>query len=148
MSGSSCRALDLFEMLKRQPHRAQFTGGLEAARLKDWYIDLLVSLNPQSMFFAYDTPDDYEPLVDAGRRLQRAGFFIYSRKLYCYILIGYPRDTFENAEARCWQAVDAGFIPFAMLYRDHQGKFDRTWRHLQRSWCRPAAVMSQIQSRG
>jgi len=138
----------VFEMLKRQPHRAQFTGGLEAAQLQDWHVDLLEELNPQSIFFAYDTEDDYEPLVDAGWRLQRAGFFIYSRKLYCYVLVGYPRDTFEAAESRCWQTVDAGFIPFAMLYRDHQGKFDRTWRRFQRSWCRPAAIMSQIQDRG
>jgi len=132
-------------MLKRQPKRAQFTGGLEATRLEDWHVDLLVDLNPQSIFFAYDMPDDYEPLMEAGKKLQRAGFFINSRKLYCYVLIGYPGDTFEAADRRCWQAVEAGFIPFAMLYRDHQGYFDLTWRKFQRTWCRPAAVMSKIQ---
>lgn len=138
----------VFKMLKRQKHRAQFTGGLEAARLQDWYVDLLVDLNPERIFFAYDTPNDLEPLVEAGRRLQQTKLSIRSRQLYCYVLIGYPHDTFEAAEARCWQTVEAGFIPFAMLYRDHQGKFDCTWRRLQRSWCRPAAIMSQIQGRG
>lgn len=138
----------VFEMLKRQPHRAIFSGGLEAKRLEDWHVDLLANLNPKQIFFAYDMPNDLDPLIRAGRMLQEVGFSINSRQLYCYVLIGYPGDTFEAAESRCWQAVEAGFIPFTMLYRDHQGKFDRTWRRLQRSWCRPAAVMSQIQGRG
>lgn len=137
----------VFEMLKRQPRRVQFTGGLEAARLKDWHVELLVDLNPQSMFFAYDTPDDYEPLLEAGKKLTSAGLTMQSRKVYAYVLIGYPKDSFEDAEHRLWQTVDAGFVPFAMLYRDSEGAYDRAWRRLQRSWCRPAAIMSQTKER-
>jgi hypothetical protein len=59
---------------------------------------LLKEVKSQEIFFAYDTPDDYEPLVQAGKRLDEAGFPIQSRKKYAYVLIGYPRDTFEKAE--------------------------------------------------
>jgi len=59
----------VFSMLKKQPKRAQFTGGLEAARLRDWHIELLRDLKPKQMFFAYDEPDDWEPLVEAARKL-------------------------------------------------------------------------------
>ena len=44
----------VFAMLKRQPTQAQLTGGLEAARLKDWHVHLLADLRPKQMFFAYD----------------------------------------------------------------------------------------------
>ena len=50
------------------------------------------------MYFAYDTPDDYEPLVEAGRLLQAGGFERKSHKACCYVLIGYWGDTMEAAE--------------------------------------------------
>jgi len=64
----------VFDMLKRQPERAMLTGGLEAAQLcrKPWVVDLLREARVERMYFAYDTPDDYEPLVQAGKLL-RAG---------------------------------------------------------------------------
>ena len=64
----------VFAMLKRQKHRAEFTGGLEAKRLKPWHCELLADLKPQQMFFAYDTPDDWEPLVEASKILDEHGF--------------------------------------------------------------------------
>lgn len=36
----------VFAMLARQPERVKFAGGLEAARLEDWHVDLLVGLRP------------------------------------------------------------------------------------------------------
>jgi len=63
-----------FEMLSRQRHKAQFTGGLEAKLLEPWHVDLLAKLKPEQMFFAYDTPDDYEPLRAAADILREAGF--------------------------------------------------------------------------
>jgi hypothetical protein len=38
--------------------------------------------------------------------------------------------------------LKAGFIPFAMLYRDKNGSTDYKWRVFQRSWARPAAIIS------
>jgi hypothetical protein len=54
---------EVFEMLKKQHETPVFTGGLEAKLLKSWHVDLLREVKPKRMYFAYDTPDDYDPLV-------------------------------------------------------------------------------------
>lgn len=131
-------------MLKRQPEKPLFTGGLEAKLLKAWHVDLLCEAKAQRMYFAYDTPDDYEPLVAAGKLLTDAGFTRTSRRVYCYVLIGYEGDTIDNAEERLWAAWDAGFAPFAMLYRDEAGDVNRDWRTFQREWVRPQIVFSKV----
>ena len=135
----------VFAMLKRQKYgRPMFTGGLEAARLKDWHVDLLRDLRPKEIFFAYDTPDDYEPLVEAGKKLLKAGFITATGKpshvLRAYVLIGYPGDTFDKAERRLNDTIKAGFMPMAMLYRDEKGQVSIEWARFQRFWARPATV--------
>lgn len=134
----------VFAMLKRQPRRAEFTGGLEAARLQDWHVDLLEDLRPEQMFFAYDTPDDLEPLREAGRKLLAAGFHTTTGKpshaLRAYVLIGQPGDSFEGAEKRLRDTLAAGFLPMAMLYRDRTGHRISGWAKFQRLWARPALV--------
>ena len=136
----------VFKMLKAQKGGKEFTGGLEAARLKDWHIDLLADLKPKQIFFAYDTSDDYEPLVEAGKKLQRAGLG-GGRRNRCFVLIGFPSDTFVEAEKRLWQTVDAGFFPMAMLYRDKLNRTEPAWRKLQRPWARPASIYAMIKAR-
>lgn len=137
----------VFAMLKRQKlGRPMLTGGLEAARLKDWHVDLLRDLKPKEIFFAYDTPDDYEPLVDAGKKLLATGFTTTSHSLRAYVLIGYPKDTFEKAEARLLQTIKAGFLPMAMLYRDKEGRVSKEWARFQQFWARPATVNLKIKS--
>lgn len=133
----------VFEMLRRQPERAVFTGGLEAARLQDWHIDEMSRTRIDRMYFAYDTPDDLEPLIDAGKRLQSAGY-TRSHHLYAYVLIGYPDDTMQDAQVRLRQTWNAGFMPYAMLYRDKQGFQSPTWERFQRRWLRPAIVRSRM----
>ena len=121
------------EMLKRQEKRPIFVGGLEAKILQDWHIELLQEVKAQRMYFAYDTPDDHEPLVEAGMRLKRAGV----QGLYAYVLVGYPKDTFELAEARLRQTWRAGFNIFAMTYRDKRGRISRDWSVFKRKWMCP-----------
>lgn len=133
----------VFEMLGRQKHRPVFSGGLEAKLLKPWHVGLLVQVKPQEMFFAYDTPDDYEPLIEAGKMLKEAGFTLKSRKACCYVLIGYKGDTKEKAEKRLTDTLKAGFMPFAMLYVDRQGKTQPGWDNFQRLWTRPAIIVSR-----
>ena len=128
---------EVFGMLARQPHRPQFTGGLEAALLTPAMAAQLKALKPESLFFAYDTPNDLDPLVEAGRMLIDAGFTKASNTLRCYVLIGYKGDTFEKAQRRMGEVWQAGFMPFAMLYRDKKGKFDKTWRRFQGQWANP-----------
>ncbi|HIT08728.1 MAG TPA: hypothetical protein IAB55_06550 [Candidatus Merdivicinus faecavium] len=134
----------VFEMLKRQPHRPKFTGGLEAKELKPWHCELLKESRPERMYFAYDTPDDYEPLVEAGRMLMEAGFTPQSHVMGCYNLIGYRGDTFDKAQKRLEQTIQAGFMPYAMLYRDEKGQVDREWAKFQREWLRPAIVSKKF----
>lgn len=130
----------VFRMLKRQPHRPKFTGGLEAKELKPWHCELLRESRPERIYFAYDTPDDYEPLVNAGRMLMEAGITPQSHVMACYNLVGYRGDTFDRAERRMEQTIRAGFMPYAMLYRDENGMVDREWAKFQREWLRPALV--------
>jgi len=129
----------VFRMLKQQPQRAEFTGGLDAALLKDWHIDLLVDLKPKQIFFAYDTADDYEPLRDIARRLDNAGLK-QGHVLRCYVLVGFPNDTFEKAESRLQSIVNLRYMPMAMLYRNNNGIYDRKWRQFQREWVNPYIV--------
>ena len=121
-------------MLQKQKERAVFTGGLEARELKDWHCELLRSVKPRRMYFAYDTPDDYEPLVEAGVKLRNAGFSVRSHCMKCYNLVGYKGDTFKKAEDRLIQTIKAGFVPFAMLYRDESGNVSQEWEQFQRVW--------------
>lgn len=135
---------EVFDMLKHQSHRPKFTGGLEAKMLKPWHCELLREAKPERMYFAYDTPDDYEPLVDAGRMLMQAGITPRSHVMSCYNLIGYRGDTFDKAELRLRQTIAAGFMPYAMLYRDQHGQVDKEWEKFQREWLRPALVSHQF----
>lgn len=134
----------VFEMLKRQPHRPKFTGGLEAKKLRPWHCDLLREARAERMYFAYDTPDDYEPLIQAGRMLMDAGISPQSHVMACYNLIGYQGDTFDRAQKRLEQTIQAGFMPYAMLYRDSGGRVDREWSRFQREWLRPAIVSKKF----
>ncbi len=124
----------VFEMLKRQKEKAQFSGGLEAKLLKEWHVNELATLKPRSMFFAYDTPDDLDPLIRAGAMLREAGFKPTNHSIYCYVLIGYPKDTFDKAETRLNQTLDAGFLPYAMLWKNEKGIENKEWRRFQREW--------------
>lgn len=147
----------VFDMLQRQPHRIEFTGGLEARSLKDYQVDLLASLSPRpSMFWAYDPEDTFETLESAARRLDAAGLLNpASHRTRCYVLIGYTAcvsadgepDTFEKAETRLRDMVRLGFTPMAMLYRpegagSENWEPDPAWRAFQRQWVRPAIIHS------
>lgn len=134
----------VFAMLQRQKQRAVFTGGFEARRLKPWHCELLADLKPARMFFAYDTPDDYEPLITAGKLLQQYGFGHKNRTTAAYVLCGYPKDTFDSAEQRMHNTIAAGFMPMAMLYRDKKGARDPEWQRWARLWARPAIIYSKI----
>lgn len=88
-------------MLARQGRRIEFTGGLEAAALEDYQVGLLADMKPRpNCFFAYDPGDPFETLKSAADRLLAAGFTARSHRLRCYVLIGYPKDTFALAESR------------------------------------------------
>ncbi len=130
---------DVFSMLRKQRMPISFLGGLEARILQDWHVDLLSSLTIAQCYLAYDTPDDYEPLVCASKKIFKA-FSPNSHRFLCYILIGYKGDNFEAAEKRCRQVMDLGFVPFAMLYRNEKGRHDQAWIHFQSHWANPMKI--------
>lgn len=133
----------VFDMLKEQKHQVEFTGGLEAARLTSEIADELERLNPKQIFLAYDTPDDLP-------HIERARQYLWERELAgdphhttrVYVLIGYPRDTMDAATNRLNAMLGMGLMPMAMLYRDSDGMTDPEWRKFQRTWARPAIIMS------
>ena len=130
----------VFAMLARQNVAPQFTGGLEAARIKPWHAEELRKLKPKQLFFAYDTPDDLEPLREAGKTMLAAGFTTASHTLRCYVLCGWPQDTPDAAATRMAETMDAGFTPMAMAWRSAAGKRSPEWARFQRQWARPAIV--------
>jgi len=142
-SESHIRAVfDMLHRQKKEGHRVELTGGLEAARLENWHVKLLKDLKPKQMFFAYDTPDAYEPLKIAGKKLLING--IAKSSLRAYVLIGFGKDTFEQATSRLIATYRAGFLPMAMLYRDKKGVRDPEWARFQSSWARPASVSAML----
>ena len=133
----------VFAMLRRQPHPAEFTGGIEAARLREWHVSELCSLRLKQLFLAYDEEADFEHLHRAAGLLRDAGLIRNGSHIArCYVLIGYPGDTEEAAEERCHQVAKLGIMPMAMLYRA-PGIADRpslSWRRLQRQWANPVIL--------
>jgi hypothetical protein len=135
---------EVFEMLKRQPKRPSFTGGLEAKLLTQNMAFRLKELKPESMFFAYDTPNDYDPLVQAGTYLQNAGFVKTNHIARCYVLTGYKGDTFDKAQKRMYEAWNAGFMPFSMLYRGDDGTPNPEWKKFHRLWANPFIIATNL----
>ena len=139
----------VFAMLRQQKNPIEFTGGLEAARLHKSWAYQLRTLRIKQLFFAYDTPDDLEPLQKAGEMLLDAGFTTQSHTLRCYVLCGYKGDTVKAATKRMIQTIDAGFTPMAMLWRRDDGyrNPDFIGRNFQREWARPSVIYGKIKQR-
>jgi hypothetical protein len=139
---SEAHVREVFAMLTRQPQRARFTGGLEAARLQPWHIDLLADLRPETMFFAYDTADDFEPLQRAAGLLRAAGFTAHH--LRCYVLCGWRGDTVGAAEQRLRAVCDLGMDPMAMLFQTGSRERDPEWVRFTKLWSRPASIHAMM----
>jgi len=140
----------VFAMLARQGRQVQFTGGLEALSLTDYHVGLLANLKPRpNCFFAYDPGDPFETLESAARRMIAAGFTACSHRLRCYVLIGYPKDTFTLAEKRLQGMIGIGFTPHAMLWQPETPAAEKhrpapEWRRFQRLWARPAIIHARV----
>ena len=135
----------VFDMLKIQKFgRIMFTGGLEAARLRPWHVEAIAALHPKQVFMAYDTPDDYEPLARAARLFQEAGIRPQSHTLRAYVLVGWPDDTMDKAEARLQSVLALGVMPMAMLWRDDAGRRDPAWIKFVWPWSRAPIAAAKV----
>jgi len=140
----------VFAMLRQydQKQRVTFTGGLEALSLQEYQVELLANLRPKpAMFWAYDPGDEFETLERAARLMLAAGFTAASHRLRVYVLVGFPKDTFEEAEKRLNQMLGIGLTPMAMLWDPETASQERyrpppEWRAFQRRWARPAIIHS------
>lgn len=118
---------------------------IEAKLLTREHVNLISSIKLQQIWCAYDTPDDLEPLIEAGKLLKEANITIKNRKPRCYVLIGYPKDTIEQAKKRMHETILAGFIPFAMYYQGHKYKEPSSdWSKFRHSWTRVPAIMTEV----
>lgn len=137
----------VFDMLSTQKERARFTGGIDPKLFTEWHLGEFERIKADCFFFAYDTKDDIDAVVSATSILKQSSYGqkkMRNHKAQCYVLIGYPDDSFEQAEKRLTFIKDQGLSPMAMLYRDYKtGKTDRLWRQFQRSWARPAAIWAK-----
>lgn len=145
----------VIKMLSRQKRRVEFTGGLQASRLKDWHVDGFTSLTPRPVFFfAYDDPDKCtksppEAMREAAKKMLSAGFTAASHRLRTFVFIGFPQDTFEKADARLREMLRIGFTPYAMLWQPETPSAEKyrpkpEWKKFQRSWARPAIIHGEI----
>jgi hypothetical protein len=148
--------LAVMDMLGRQKNPAVFSGGLEAALLTPWHAEQLVKLRTERLYFAYDTPNDLEPLIAAGKMLREAGFDPFTQKLRAYVLCGWGKgdrgkngeaDTFAAAEKRMRETIEAGFFPYAMLWHNADGKMPTAWRKFQSLWVPQQRVSTQMPRR-
>jgi len=126
----------VFDMLREQPRRCYFNGGLDASFLQPWHVDLFRSIRLGELWFACDTPQGVKRLERASRILRE----IPIAKRRCYVMLGFNGETIREADRRAQQVYDLGFLPFTQLYRDETDTpWPADWRGLARKWSRPAA---------
>ena len=127
------------DMLKRQKHRAVFSGGIQAARLRPWHIDVFSQLKQRPIIWlAYDDPADLDAVSHAISMLTSAG---WSRQtLRVYVLCGFHHDTMPEAEARLRAILCMGADPLAMVFREGLKQEDIAWHKWARQWIRPAIM--------
>jgi hypothetical protein len=128
----------VFQMLSKQK-QIDFTGGFQSSLVTENIADQLRGLHIKSIWLAYDHPNAEKLLQKAVNLLKHFN----RNKLRCYVLVGYKDDTIEKATERLIRAWEIGTLPFAMLYRDAEGKLPPLdWRRFQRQWSRPAIFKS------
>ncbi len=136
----------VFSMLKEEKE-INFSGGLEAMRITAEIVEQLRGLRMKRLYLAYDQKGRFRSVEKAYKMLRK---YFSREQVSCYVLIGYNGDTMDQAEGRLNQILDLGGIPFAMLYRNHEGKYpepELRWRRFQRLWVRPAGMRYKTRER-
>lgn len=101
-------------------------------------------MKPHVAWFAYDEPDDLEPLISAAQTLSKNGL-LKNNVFCCYVLIGYGKDTIDSAEERLVKTAKMGFFPQAMLFNNGEKIKDREyWKRFAREWSNKIIVGSKV----
>jgi hypothetical protein len=85
----------MLEEQKKLHRRTFFTGGLEAALIREWHVTLLKKLRPKEMFFGCDTDEKYQHLREAMKLFKEADYFSHNT-LRAYVLIGYLSENSDK----------------------------------------------------
>lgn len=134
----------VFDMLKNQPHPAEFKGGLDATLIKDWHYELFKSIKIKSLWFACDTDIGLKSLEKVAEMLTH----INRSKKYCYALIGLDKKSLDNDKKRLEHIYNLGFLPFAQLFQGEcRQNYSKEWRQLARTFSRPAATKAYMKGR-
>jgi hypothetical protein len=144
---SAQHIMKVFAMLSEQKERPLFTGGLDSSFLYSDIIYEIKKLKPKRIYFAYDSPEDWTPLVKAARACWRVGFTPASHVVFAYVLIGYPKDTPQNAERRLNEVLKLGITPMAMLWRNETGTSTAEWRKVARRWAKTRFIYMQYRKK-
>lgn len=113
--------------------------------MKPWIVEQLKILKPETAYFAYDTADDYEPLVECSRMLKLAGITNSDRAYSCYVLIGYKGDTFDKARERLDSVLNLDLMPMAMLFDSGEKLTNKLeWKRFQREYANRTIVGSKL----
>lgn len=133
----------VLDMLETQKQPAELTGGIDARLCEPWFAERLGKMRVKILYTAYDHPSHKASVERAIRMLSDAG--LRQRVIGCYVLVGYRGDTLEAARERLEWVFGIGGTPYAMYYRDENGKDTRTseWVKLVRGWIRPAAIFAR-----
>ena len=129
----------VFAMLRTQK-AIEFTGGLDARLMTQDMADDIRGLRLKQLFLACDTDNGLGPLERAISLLQ-----LPRDKVRCYVLLAFG-TTIDQCEERLQKVWHAGAMPFAQLYQppDRLIHYSQDWRHLQRTWNRPAAMKAHM----
>ena len=125
----------VFSMLATQ-RAIRFIGGLDTRLLTDYAIDRIRGLRVYDLWIAADSIGYRKSYLKAIEKLRTAGFS--RKKIRCYVLIGYGKETQGQAEDRLREIYTAGALPFAQYY--DQAANRPAWQLLIRRWSRPAAT--------
>ena len=139
----------VFDMLKRQKHAPKFTGGLEAERLEPWHVEQLLMLKPETLWMAYDSPADWEPLNAAVKLLSEAGIVgpHRTKRTGAYVLMGRRDDSPEAAEKRLKSVINLGIKTQAMLFdngRECKPEDMNRWWDLRKKYTDARSVGAMI----
>lgn len=137
----------VFIMLMSQKH-VRFSGGLDSTMFHQWHAEELGKMNLDYVYFACDTPGSMEPLAYVSTMLPSPEFHRNQKR--CYVLVGFSGESISASLRRLERVWELGFLPFAMLYRDEDGKplsKDPEWEAFQRYWTRPALFAPEMRKK-
>lgn len=137
----------VMEMLSTQSQGIVFSGGIEAARLRPWWVKQVVAINLKRLYLAFDQPRQTVAVERAVDLLRGAG--LGQRQVGCYVLVGFQGDMLQAAGGRLQWVFEIGATPFAMYYRgphDLRPQVPKAWRSLVREWSRPSIIFSRAEA--